>query len=154
MKPIIIPPAEGNAVSAFGDTIVFKLVGSQTGQGITIGRCTTAPGGGPPLHIHQREDEIFIIESGDIEVSTGENVWQKVAPGSVVYLPKGHQHQFRNAGDTPAHFWLIASPSGFEDFYERCSAIFNAGGPPDFGKILQVAGEHGMQIVGPPPGGR
>ncbi|MBS1724324.1 MAG: cupin domain-containing protein [Armatimonadetes bacterium] len=151
MEPIIIQPHEGKELSAFGDVIVFKLQGGQTGNDITIGMAITPPGGGPPLHVHHREHEIFIIESGDLEMNVhGE--WKKAPPGSVVFLPKDVPHQFRNAGATPSRHWVIATPSGFEDFYDRAAAVFAAPGPPDIEKVLAAAADYGMEVIGPPPG--
>jgi mannose-6-phosphate isomerase-like protein (cupin superfamily) len=151
MQPIIVGPQDGKSVTAFGDTIVFKLVGSQTGNGVTIGVATAPPGGGPPLHVHHREDEIFIVESGDMEVNVG-GEWLTAAPGSLIYLPKDVPHQFRNAGQTTLRFWMIAMPSGFEGFYERCEEIFAAGGPPNMEKIFEACSDFGLEILGPPPG--
>ena len=151
MQPIIVQPGEGKEVRAFGDTIVFKVVGSQTNDGITIGMAVTPPGGGPPLHVHRREDEIFLIVSGDLEMNVlGE--WKKALPGSVVFLPRDVPHQFRNVGSEPSHHWVICTPSGFEGFYEKCGEVFAKGGPPDMGRILEICAEHGAEIVGPPPG--
>ncbi len=151
MKPIIVKPGDGKSITAFGDTIVFPLVGSQTGDEITIGIVSTPPGGGPPLHVHRRENEIFLMESGDIEV-LAEGEWIKAPPGSVVFLPKDVPHQFRNAGDTTSRHWVICTPSGFENFYSKCSDLFAAGGPPDMEKIMGTCAEFGMEILGPPPG--
>jgi mannose-6-phosphate isomerase-like protein (cupin superfamily) len=151
MQPIIVQPEEGKSLCAFGDTIQFKLIGAQTGNDITLGHVTVAPGGGPPLHVHHREHETFIIESGDLEMNIG-GEWKKAAPGCVVFLPKDVPHQFRNAGATPATFWAIATPSGFESFFERAASIFAEEGPPDIARIVQVANDHGMEVLGPPPG--
>ena len=151
MQPIIVQPGEGKELCAFGDTVVFKLVGAQTGNDISLGMVMTPPGGGPPLHVHHREHEIFIIESGDLEMNVrGE--WKKAPPGSVVFLPKDVPHQFRNVGDATSRHWVICTPGGFESFYEKCAEIFAAGGPPDMERIVGAATEYGMELVGPPHG--
>jgi len=151
MQPIIVHPGEGHEVTAFGDTIVFKLVGGQTGNDLTLGLVITPPGGGPPPHVHHHDHEIFIMDSGDIEVNVG-GEWKKSPPGSVVFLPKGVPHTFRNAGDTPSRHWAIVTPSGFETFFERCAGIFAEGGPPDIEKVMAACADHGLEILGPPPG--
>lgn len=152
MQPIIVQPEEGLKLSAFGDTIVFKVCGEQTGNDITIGMAITPPGGGPPLHVHHREHEVFIIESGDLEMNISGG-WKKAPPGSVVFLPKDIAHQFRNVGATPSRHWVIASPGGgFEKFYEQAAALFAEPGPPNMERILQAAADYGMEVVGPPPG--
>jgi len=151
MKPIIVPPGGGKEVCAFGDTVIFKVVGEQTGSDVTVAMAITPPGGGPPPHMHRNEHEIFIIESGEIELwSDGE--WTPAAPGSVVFLPKGVPHSFRNAGSTPSRMWVVATPSGFESFFGKCSKEFAAGGPPDMDRLLQICAEHGIEVLGPPPG--
>lgn len=150
MRPILVRPDEGREVCAFGDTIVFKLVGEQTGNAVTIGLAVTPPGGGPPLHIHHRDDEIFIMQSGDLEVWV-DDAWQKAPPGSVVFLPKGVPHMFRNAGTEPSRHWVIVGPSGFETFFSQCGEVFAAGGPPDFGKIKAACADHGYEILEKPP---
>lgn len=151
MRPIIVPPGGGKEICAFGDTIQFKFGGIESESRITLGMVTTPPGGGPPLHVHRAEDEVFIIESGDIEVNV-EGQWQKAVPGSAVFLPRGVPHQYRNAGQVPSRHWVVAAPSGFESFFEKCAAVFSAGGPPDMGRIMQICAEHDCEILGPPAG--
>lgn len=151
MHPIIVQPEEGKELCAFGDTILFKIDGSLTGCDLTIGLAITPPGGGPPLHVHHVEHEVFIIESGDLEMNIG-GEWKKAAPGSVVFLPRDVPHQFRNVGQTPSRHWVICTPSGFEHFFEKAAAIFAQPGPPDLERVLAAAGEHGMEVLGPPPG--
>ncbi len=41
------------------------------------------------------------------------------------------------------------SPAGFETFYSRCAAEFAKPSPPDMARIVQIAGEHGIQFVTP-----
>ncbi len=151
MRPLIVTPEEGKTVHAFGDTITFKMIGEQCGNDLSIGHATVPPGGGPPLHIHHREHEVFLTISGDLEALV-DGEWRKAPPGSVVFLPRDVPHQFRNAGDTPSTHWVICSPGGgFEKFFERAAEIWAMPGPPDFGLIKQAAEEHGMELVGRPP---
>ncbi len=52
------------------------------------------PGGHSPLHDHDYEHEVFVLE-GTGEVTEGERVFE-IAPGSVVFIRAGVPHQFRN----------------------------------------------------------
>ncbi len=153
MDPLIILPSEGKELTAFGDTCVFKLVGEQTGNAVTIALVLTPPGGGPPLHVHRIDHEIFIVESGQLEVNIRGD-WKRAPAGSVVFLPKDVPHQFRNVGESTSRHWVVATPSGFEGFFEKAAELFAHDGPPNMEQILQAANEHGMEIVGPPPGSK
>src|SRR3954462_10052132 len=123
LKPVIVQPGAGQEHHAFGDTISVKLGTEQTGGALTILHDITPPGGGPPPHVHAREDEIFIVIEGRVNY-LAEGRWTEVKPGGVVYLPKGSVHTFKNIGDTLSKQWVILTPSGFENFFARCAVEF------------------------------
>ncbi|MFH1144923.1 MAG: cupin domain-containing protein [Candidatus Eisenbacteria bacterium] len=60
------------------------------------------PSGHTPLHQHDYEHEIFILE-GEGEVTEGKRIF-KLEPGSVVFIRAGTPHQFRNPGDGALRF--------------------------------------------------
>ncbi len=150
LRPVIVPPAGGTALSAFGDSIVFKLGGAETGGTLTLSLGTVPPGGGPPPHRHLAEDEIFIVVSGQEEF-WADGAWTPVEPGTVVYLPRGVAHTFRNVGSTPSQHWVITTPGGFDHFFADCARVFSdaaaAGCAPDMGRILQVFAEHRLELL-------
>lgn len=60
------------------------------------------PGGNTPDHSHSHEHENFIVEGrGQVRLH---DEWHDVGPGSVVFVPPGVRHQYRNAGDKPFLF--------------------------------------------------
>lgn len=146
----IIPPAQGNPVSAFGTIIRFHLGGGGTSGAYSLGLATTPPGVAPPLHVHTRDDEIFIVISGELSFHTPDG-WRDVEPGTVVYMPKGVPHTLRNRGPGPSQHWVLTAPSGFEEFYARAGALLAAPGPPDREALGRTAAEYGYTIIGPPP---
>ncbi|MBW3656933.1 MAG: cupin domain-containing protein [Gemmatimonadetes bacterium] len=144
--PTIVPAGGGKRVDAFGSEIRFALTAEHTGGALTLGFATVPPGEGPPPHLHHDEDELFIIVDGSYAV-LAEGEWTGVGPGAVVYIPRGSVHTFRNAGESLSRHWVLTTPSGFEQFYEKCEAVFAEPGPPDMPQILAIAAAHGIRFA-------
>lgn len=153
--PIMIRADEGPVLNAFGDTIQVKLSGEQTQNSLAVVLDTTPPGGGPPPHIHHKEDELFLILKGSYRFLANGQWSEVVGPGTVVYVPRGAHHTFQNVGEEPCQHWVITTPSGFEQFFAKCAAVFAQPGPPDMPRILSICEEHSLEFVpplgGPPP---
>jgi quercetin dioxygenase-like cupin family protein len=144
--PSVVFPADAPVVTAFGDCATFHLTGAQTGGKYTMFTSITQPGGGPPPHKHDKEDEWFLVLEGRAEFfKDGE--WLEVPVGSSVFMERGTFHTFRNAGDTPLKQIIQTSPSGFEVFFTRCAAEFEKPGGPDMQKIMAISAEHGISYL-------
>lgn len=143
---VIVTPDEGKLLRAFGEEVRVHLSGTETGGQLTVFSNFTPPGGGPPPHYHVDEDEWFIPQQGHAEFFL-DGQWQAVEPGTIIYVPRGTIHTFRNAGETPLITLIQTSPSGFETFFERCAAEFAKEGPPDMERIVAIAAEHGIHFV-------
>jgi mannose-6-phosphate isomerase-like protein (cupin superfamily) len=125
----------------------------------TEGRCavldTRAPKGHmPPLHIHHREDETFILLEGALTVYAGDEIVE-LAPGDTVLAPKGLAHTFRVDSETAR--WLVAcAPAGFDRFVEAVGSP--AAEPvlpreivmPDPERFEEICRDFSIEIVGPP----
>ena len=148
--PRIIRPNEGRAVAAFGDALVIKLGDAETGGALTLALATTPPGGGPPPHRHLDEDELFILVSGREEYLI-DGRWTAVEPGTVVYVPRGAVHTFRNVGEVPSQKWTLTTSGGFDRFFSACGEVFDAaaaaGTAPDMGRILALFAEHRLELA-------
>jgi len=147
-KPLVIHPDQGSDVFAFGNKIQFKLSAAETDGAFDLGTAVTPPGGGTPLHVHHKDDELFIIIEGELEFFL-EGEWKKAGPGAVVYGPKEFPHKFRNVTDAPARHWVLTLPSGFERFYRRSGEVF-ANPPIDFAKLAEITAEHGSELLEKP----
>ncbi len=51
-----IAAGDGERIWIVGDTMTLKATGESTGGSLTLLENLTAPGGGPPPHVHTRED--------------------------------------------------------------------------------------------------
>jgi quercetin dioxygenase-like cupin family protein len=58
-----------------------------------------APGGHTPKHSHAWEHEMF-VHAGTGEIF-GNDKWNPVAPGKVLFIPANEVHQIRNSGNEP-----------------------------------------------------
>jgi len=121
---------------------------------------------GAPPHIHEDEDEIFIVLSGTVHFLNGEDEVVGKA-GTVASLPRGYYHGFWNPYDEPANLLLVIAPGHFEDFFTDVEAALAEGGPkspPEIGAIIaEKAAERnvtidmsklpasGLALLGPPP---
>lgn len=143
---IIIPPRSGKVVRAFGDEIAFHLGGNETGGKFTMFTLLTPPASGPPPHYHANEEEWFLPMEGRVEFFVN-GVWTEVPLGTVVFMPRGAVHAFRNTGQTPLRMLGHTAPSGFEVFFSRCADEFAKPGPPDMQRIIAIAAEHGIFFV-------
>ncbi|HEY3033865.1 MAG TPA: cupin domain-containing protein, partial [Streptosporangiaceae bacterium] len=71
--------------------------------------------GGPPLHVHDHEDESFYVLEGAVTVRCGGDVFE-AGPRRFVFLPRLVPHAFRSVGG-PVTLLLIAVPGGIEDYF-------------------------------------
>lgn len=143
---VVVLPGEAQGLKAFGDEIFVLLGGAQTGGQYTAFVGITPPGSGPPPHYHANEDEWFYPLEGRVEFFlNGE--WREVPLHSLVFIPRGMVHTFRNCGDTALKMLTHTAPSGFEIFFKRCAAQFARQGPPDMARIVEISAEHGIHFV-------
>src|SRR5215467_1130725 len=65
-KPIIRIPQQGRTVSLVGDVYRFLATGEDTNCKYALIEVLVGPAGGPPPHVHSREEEGFYILEGEI----------------------------------------------------------------------------------------
>ena len=147
--PVIRHAYEGRATRAFGNEILFKLGGHESGGELTVGLAGAPAGGGPPLHVHHAEDELFLVLEGTYRVYV-EGAWTEAGPGALVYLPRGIPHTFQVTEDGPGKHWVITTPSGFDRYFAACEAVFAEPGPPDIARISAINAEFHNEILGKP----
>jgi quercetin dioxygenase-like cupin family protein len=150
MIPMIVPPDRPRVLRAFGDEMHLHLSGADTGDRFCMFTMVTPPGHGPPPHVHQHEDEWFYPLEGDVEFLC-DGKWTAAVPGSVVFMPRGTPHAFRNAGTTPSRILIHTTPAGFENFFEQCAAEFARTGGPDMKHIEAISAEFGISFVSEAP---
>jgi quercetin dioxygenase-like cupin family protein len=149
-------PGEGPVFSAVGDVYRILATGEQTGGAYALCEARVLPGGGPPPHVHRREDESFFILEGEITfMLEGRKVVARA--GSFLQSPRNLPHAFKNEGSVPARMLILTTPSGFEKFMaEFAQPVPSFDSPPlpvttaEIQRLLAVAPKYGIEILPPP----
>ena len=144
--PTITSAGKGECLAFFGEQFTIKISGEQTGGAYAVCEVITPPGGGPPPHVHDREDEVFIVQSGALRILAN-GQWHEVSPGDVVFAPRNQPHAYHNQGIEPCRFWLMVSPAGFENFYRELSTDAANTGAPDINRLRAIAERHGIHLM-------
>jgi mannose-6-phosphate isomerase-like protein (cupin superfamily) len=72
---------------------------------------------GPPPHLHPHTDETFYVASGEATFLLGDREVQ-VAPGSMVFVPRGMRHTVWSSGDDAVQGLILISPGAAEHVFE------------------------------------
>ena len=91
------------------------LSGIDTGGAYCLLEVSLAPGMAVPRHTHTREDEVYFVLAGELEVTLAEKTFV-LRPGDTLLAPRDIPHELRNSGNMTNHYLLVFSPSGFEEF--------------------------------------
>lgn len=129
-------------VTALGERLSIRVRSKDVGGAYTIIQAIFPPHFGPPLHIHEREDEIFQITAGRLHfICNGEEF--DAGAGDIVVVPKGSPHTWRNNSDEPAHLLGLLTPGGADEMFEA-----TIGAPLE--QVEDIMRPYGCIFVGPP----
>ena len=148
MKPIHTPGDGGTKLNVLGIPMVIRIAGCDTGGVVSAVESHDVPGGGPPPHIHHREDETFQILEGEYEWTVGGTTFiaQK---GATIFAPRGTPHTYRYLGQTPGRLMCVITPAGFEGFFEEIGAL-SSQQQQDIPRVLEIGKKYGLEFL--PPG--
>ena len=96
----------GESVANARGTVLRKVVSEQDGAPNFIMRVLEVrPGGSTPHDNHPWEHEVFVLRGQGVVVQ--ESVEHPLREGSVVFVPGGEDHQFRNTGSETLEFICV-----------------------------------------------
>lgn len=130
-------------------TIYKTILDLEASDGaMSIVDCTVPDGSGPPRHVHDVEDEIFVILEGQCEFWL-EGTRFECGLGETAFVPRGKEHTFRAIGGTPCRQLVILTPGGFEGFFvDMARGQYRI--PEDMEAIIESATRHNLRFTGPP----
>jgi len=124
-----------------GERVAICIRGSDVGGAYSVVEIIASPLGGPPLHIHENEDEIIVVLEGCIRcVCEGE--FFDAPAGTTFVIPRGAKHCWRSLPETTSRVLLTFTPGGVEKYFEEV-----AGHPAS--EWEAIAKKHGCIFAGP-----
>ena len=144
-QPKILPHKSGKSVMVVGETYILLVTGKETNGRYAIFEGLCMPGGGPPPHVHTREDENFYVLEGPVEFMV-EGKLTTAATGTTVHVPRGTLHTYKATGAN-ARLLVQVVPAGLEAFFEE---VGEEPGTPvtdaHIQKVMAVAPKYGVEI--------
>ncbi len=147
-----VAAGDGERIWIVGDTMTLKAAGERTGGSLVLIENLTAPGGGPPPHVHTLEDEFFYVLDGTFEIRIGDRL-HEVGAGGFAFVPRGTVHNFRNTAETPSRILVGFTPAGIEGFFRESGRPATDDGPAppvdedEIARTMAAAPEYGLQSV-------
>jgi mannose-6-phosphate isomerase-like protein (cupin superfamily) len=137
-----VPAGQGLCIRYGGNDMRVKLGAEQSNGDLTLIEDVIPPDSGPPLHVHEKENETYYVLEGEFEFVCGSD---RVTggPGTFVFAPRGLPHRYKNIGTTPGRVLFGFTPAGIEEFFSELGAR-KALNPQI---MIEIAGRHGITIL-------
>ena len=124
MDPFSLAQGEGEHLAFSGAQFVVRASGDTTGGSFSVIE-ESAPLD-TPRHVHENEDELFVILEGEHVFTIGAETFQ-AGPGAVVFAPRRVPHEHRRVVPRTGRFLTLVSPPGFEGFFRELSEAEQSG---------------------------
>ena len=131
-----------------GRDLVFKLTGDDTNGAFDYFTVEVAPKGGPPLHVHHKQEETIHVLKGHFRVRIGEELFE-LDEGGFAHLPSETPHAFLNLTDEPGELIVVFAPGGGHRFFEELGPATRSGAA-NRTEIAAIFDRHDMSLLGPP----
>jgi mannose-6-phosphate isomerase-like protein (cupin superfamily) len=130
-----------------GDSFFTKVSSKDTDGDLYVFESTRLEEGGPALHYHYDQDELWYVLEGEFLIKVGDKTYEAKA-GDSVFGPRRVTHCFAKVGKAPGKLLMVFQPAGkMEECFSKLSAGVTKNMTPkqrdDFRK------EHGFERVGP-----
>lgn len=124
----------------------IKVSSKDTGNKLTVFEYAGNEKGGPPLHYHLKQDEIFFIIEGEYLFKVGDETYT-LKTGDTIFLPRKVPHAFAQLTDKGKMFFMFQPSGKMEDFFRQVAASSE---DSEKYKGRDLFAEHEMKIVGSP----
>lgn len=125
-----------------------KVSSKDTNGDLYVFESSRVKEGGPALHTHFDQDEMWYVLEGEFLIKVGEVTHQAKA-GDSVFGPRNVPHCFAKVGPGEGRLLMTFQPAGkMEEFFQKVSdGALKTMGEAEQDKFRE---EHGFKRVGPP----
>jgi quercetin dioxygenase-like cupin family protein len=148
---VVRQPGEGDAIWMLNSLYEVRASSDDTGGELTAMEMTIPPGMGPPPHVHQGGESVYVLE-GRVRYHIGGDVHEG-GPGTFFYVPAGIEENFEPADDNPVRLLVIYTPGGMDRFFEEAGEPAErreipppSDAPPDVERLAAIAQKHGLEL--------
>ncbi|RZM21740.1 MAG: cupin domain-containing protein [Pedobacter sp.] len=138
-----------HAISLFdGDTFMTKVSTKDTNGDLYVYESSRAKEGGPALHTHFDQDEMWYVLEGEFLIKVGDVIHQ-AKMGDSVFGPRNVPHCFAKIGPGDGRLLMTFQPAGkMEEFFQKVSeGALKTMSEAEQDKFRE---DHGFKRVGPP----
>jgi len=133
-----------------GETLTFQKTAAMTGGELLEFRLELEPGSTVPMkHLHTKQDEIFEVITGLVNVEIGKTKYV-IKPGEKVLMNKGVPHRWWNDQGVTSALTVSFQPAcNTEDFFVEMFRLASAGktkpnGAPTFLQAARMCGRYNI----------
>jgi mannose-6-phosphate isomerase-like protein (cupin superfamily) len=139
----------GETLAPFdGDSFFTKVSSKDTDGDLYVFESTRKTEGGPALHFHYDQDEMWYVLEGEFLIQVGD-VTYKAKKGDTVFGPRRVSHAFAKVGKKQGRLLMIFQPAGkMEELFQKLSAGVAKNMTPEERDNFRK--EHGFERVGGP----
>jgi mannose-6-phosphate isomerase-like protein (cupin superfamily) len=120
-----LDPDAGERLVFGNATILVRASAEATGGAFSLFE-EVPPMVDTPLHVHEREDELFYVLDGEHVIHVGEEEFH-AGPRAVVFAPRGVPHAQRRVEPGKGRLLVQTVPGGFDGFFRELAAAHDAG---------------------------
>jgi mannose-6-phosphate isomerase-like protein (cupin superfamily) len=125
-----------------GERCLIRVAAAETNGAYSVVEGIADPGDSTPVHVHQNEDEHFLVLEGTARILRGDETFD--APvGTTVALPRNIPHAWGNATNSTLRMIVACWPGGVEAILP----LIARGGDID---VKALGAKFGVRVVGPP----
>ena len=107
---VVVEPGQGQRVGN-----VEFLARTEDTPFFNLAMIALEPGQGVESHVHEGEDDSFLVLEGTLSLTVGDDRRDlRAGAGTFVLVPAGTPHAIVNAGPTDVRFLNVHAPGGFD----------------------------------------
>jgi mannose-6-phosphate isomerase-like protein (cupin superfamily) len=152
---MVVPDHEGEAFWYGGCLATFRATSDQTGGTFVMLEMLAPRDTQTPLHVHEREDEAFVVVDGELDVHVDGQEFH-AGPGAAVMSPHGVPHAFYVRSSEARLMFVFTPGIDSETFFREAgqAAGLRALPPPmpfDAEKATRAGEIAHIKTIGPAP---